>query len=43
MKYYAEGAEWYIDDLLMKQVENMSDEEIEHLFYLYDDLKSVNN
>lgn len=43
VNYYAEGAEWYIDDLLKKQVENMSDEEIEHLFYLYEDLRTVKN
>lgn len=42
VNYYAEGAEWYIDNLLKKQVENMSDEEFEHLFYLYDDLRLVN-
>jgi hypothetical protein len=43
VKYYAEGAEWYIDDLLKKQIETMSNDEFEHLFYLYDDLRTVKN
>lgn len=43
VKYYSDAAEWYIEDLLKKPVAQMSDEELDHLFYLYDDLKSVNN
>lgn len=41
VNYYAEGAEWYIDELLNKNSDEMTSEELFHLSYLYAELNDV--
>jgi hypothetical protein len=41
VNYYAEAAEWYIEELLTKNPNEMSSEELFHISYLYSELKDV--
>lgn len=41
VNYYADVAEWYINDLLNKNPEEMSRDELFHLSYLYSELSDV--
>jgi len=41
VNYYAEGAEWYIDELINKNPSEMTSEELFHLSYLYAELNDV--
>lgn len=42
VNYYADVAEWYINDLLNKNPNQMSRDELFHLSYLYSELSDVN-
>lgn len=42
VNYYADIAEWYISDLLNKNPNEMSRDELFHLSYLYTELSDVN-
>ncbi|MGB8194504.1 MAG: hypothetical protein WCF67_21410, partial [Chitinophagaceae bacterium] len=39
--YYAEAAEWYIDDLILLDPNDMTTEELFHLSYIYSELSDV--
>jgi hypothetical protein len=41
VNYYADAAEWYIDELLSKNPEEMTGDELFHLSYLYNELSGV--
>lgn len=41
VNYYAEAAEWYIDDLISKNPEEMTSDELFHLSYIYSELSDV--
>jgi hypothetical protein len=41
VNYYADAAEWYIDELISKNPNEMSSEELFHLSYLYSELSDV--
>ena len=41
VNYYADCAEWYIDDLLVKNPSDMTDDELFHLSYIYSELSSA--
>ena len=41
VSYFAEAAEWYIEELLGKDPQEMVDEELYHLSYLYRELGQV--
>lgn len=41
VNYYADAAEWYIEELLNKKPESMNSEELFHLSYLYTELMDV--
>ena len=38
VNYYADAAEWYVDDLIKKDPELMTREELFHLSHLYTEL-----
>lgn len=41
VNYYADAAEWYVDELINKKPNEMSSEELFHLSYLYTELSEV--
>ena len=41
MNYYADAAEWYVDELISKNPNDMTSEELFHLSYLYTELSDV--
>jgi hypothetical protein len=41
VNYYAEAAEWYVDELITKNPNDMTSEELFHLSYLYTELSDV--
>ncbi len=41
VNYYAGAAEWYIDDLILKNPDEMSGDELFHLSYLYSELSDI--
>lgn len=43
VNYYAEAAEWYVEELINVNPDNMTNEELFHLSYLYSELSDVNS
>lgn len=43
VNYYADVAEWYIDELINKNINEMTTEELYHLSYIYTELKNVDS
>lgn len=41
VNYYADAAEWYVDELISKNPNDMTSEELFHLSYLYTELSDV--
>jgi len=41
VNYYADAAEWYVDELITKNPKEMTSEELFHLSYLYSELSDV--
>jgi hypothetical protein len=41
VNYYADAAEWYVDELITKNPNDMTSEELFHLSYLYTELSDV--
>lgn len=41
VNYYADAAEWYVDELINKNPRDMTDEELFHLSYIYSELSDV--
>lgn len=41
VNYYAGAAEWYIDDLILKNPDEMTGDELFHLSYLYSELSDI--
>ncbi len=41
VNYYADGAEWYIDELINKKPNDMTSDELFHLSYLYSELSDI--
>lgn len=42
VNYYADAADWYVDELISKNPSEMTTEELFHLSYLYNELSDVN-
>jgi len=41
VNYYADVAEWYIDELISKNSNEMTSDELFHLSYIYSELSDI--